>query len=377
MNSTPFSGPALSPVHYVVWKALPGGAELAVRHYLDRFSESRTLHAFSLRPTENVLYDDSKVRYHSGSPGRLGCYLAYYRYCRQYRKDIFHLMSIGPIVLLLTLLAGVRNPVYHIHGTIYWKKPYQRWYLKPAWVLAFRLFQVNFIANSRHSASIFRRDVLPVMPSVIYNGFDLEEFLKSRHARTGLHRMGYAGRLQPGKNADLVIRLFEEIAGDRPELELHIAGDGALRPALESQARNSPYASRIFFHGWIDDVASFFGSIDLFVFLSSFESFGNVLAEAMLTGLPVLTSDIPAFEEIYRGEKEFQLGRPDNYAQLKERFLEAVAAYPRLAQKAFQTGGYLIDTFDIRKHLDEIETLYKTIETYDLKRPHPHPSIAR
>jgi len=348
-------------VHYVVWKALPGGAELMVRHYLEEFSSRRVLHAFSLRPTPNVLYDGTKVSYHSGSQGQLGCYLAYFRYCRRNRKDLFHLMSVGPVILLLTLLAGVRRPLYHIHGTIYWKKPYQKWYLKPAWVLS-SWFKVTFIANSRHSATIFRRDVLPLMPGVVYNGFLLEPFLSKRHLRNGLRRMGYAGRLQPGKNADLVIRLFEEIAGGLPELELHIAGDGALRPTLETQAGNSPFADRIHFHGWVEDIAGFFSSLDLFVFPSSYESFGNVLAEALLTGLPVLTSDIPVFEEIYRGEKDFQLGRPEDYPMVKERFVKAVSEYPQLAQKAFGLGDHLRNTLDIRKHLTEIENLYQAID---------------
>ena len=376
MDSSTLQKTAFSPVHYVVWKALPGGAELSVRHYLDQFSPKRTLHAFSLRPTENVLYDGSKVNYHSGSPGQLGCYLAYFRYCRNYRKDIFHLMSVGPIILLLTLLAGVRKPVYHIHGTIYWKKPRQKWYLKPAWVIS-SWFGVHFIANSHHSANVFRRDVLPLTPEVIYNGFSLEPFLAERRTRTNLKRMGYAGRLQPGKNADLVIRLFEEIAGDHPELELHIAGDGALRPALEEQARKSPFSSRIFFHGWVEDVAGFYGSIDLFVFLSSYESFGNVLAEALLTGLPALTSNIPVFEEIYQGEKGFQLGLPDNYPELKERFLKAVSKYPQLAQRAFQLSNHLQKTFDIRKHLTEIEGLYLAIEQNGQKSPTGHPKAAK
>ncbi|MCB9284864.1 MAG: glycosyltransferase [Lewinellaceae bacterium] len=345
-------------VHYIVWAAQPGGAELSVNHYINGYGDRRELFAYSLRNLDNTLYDDTKIHFQKGGAGQWQCYLQYFRYCRQYRDEIFHLLSVGPIILLLTLLAGIRNPVYHIHGTIYWKKWYKKWYLKAAWTLS-SLSKVTFIANSRHSASIFHRDVLPVNPQVIYNGLEIGPFEKNRSQRTALRRMGYAGRLQPGKNVHLVIRLFEEIAGYYPDLELHIAGDGALRPSLEAQAQAGPYADRIHFLGWVQDVASFYGSIDLFVFLSAYESFGNVLAEALLTGLPVLTSDIPAFEEIHQGEKAFLLGDPDDYPTLKERFLDAVAQYPALAKKAYHLSESIQDVFDVQNHLEAIETLYE------------------
>ncbi|MBK7410541.1 MAG: glycosyltransferase [Saprospirales bacterium] len=256
------------------------------------------------------------------------------------------------------MLAGIRNPLYHIHGTIYWKKWYKKWYLKTAWMLS-SLAKVTFIANSRHSASIFRREVLPIEPQVIYNGMELTPFLENRSMRKGLRRMGYAGRLQPGKNVDLVIRLFEEIAGDYPDLELHIAGEGALRPSLEAQAARGPYADRIHFLGWVQDVASFYGSIDLFVFLSAYESFGNVVAEALLTGLPVLTSDIPAFQEIFQEEDAFTLGAPGDYQALTLRFKDAIIQYPSLAQKAYQISEKIQEVFDIQNHLKAIEMLYE------------------
>lgn len=351
-----------TPVHYVVWRSEAGGAELSVRHYIDRFSRSRTVHVFSLRASENEIYDGSKIQFDHGADSDWACYRKYFRYCRQHRSDVFHLMSTGPVILLLTLLAGVRKPLYHIHGTIYWKKPIKKLYLKTAWWLA-SWFKPVFVANSKHSAAIFRRDVLPVQPKIIYNGFDVRQFLEKRTQRNALRRMAYIGRLQPGKNTDLVLRLFLEVAGDHPELELHFAGDGALRPALEAQAQASPYNNRVFFHGWMEDVAAFYGSVDLFLFLSAYESFGNVLSEALLTGLPILTSNIPVFEEIHGGERAFTLGDPAGYRELKANFLKAIADYPYLARRAYVLSDRIKETFDIEHHLAEIEHIYEQTES--------------
>lgn len=348
-----------APVHYVMWRISRGGAELMVNQYIDSWAKKRPLYAYSLRPMDRGVYDESAIRLQEGPSGTLNCYRAYFHYCRQHRKAIFHLMNAGPIILLLTLMAGVKNPIYHVHGTKYYKKKYDYLYLKPAWLLSRYFFRVTFVANSEYSASVFRDKALPLKPKVIYNGFEVERFSAHQKLRKRPRRLGYAGRLHQGKNVEVVLRLFNEVAGEFPELELWIAGDGPLRPALEKEAEESPYRDRIKFLGFIDDIPAFYGAVDLFVFLSAYESFGNVLAEALLTGLPVLTSDIPVFREIHGGEKMFILGDPRNAVALKRQFLKALECFPELAQKAIATGKRIRENFSLEQHVQAIGALYE------------------
>ncbi|MFN0013929.1 MAG: glycosyltransferase family 4 protein [Saprospiraceae bacterium] len=349
----------LTPVHYVVWESLPGGMESYISHYTDRFYAQREMHLFSLRPAGNGLHHRLDDHFEEGSDNNWACYTRFFRYARKHRHDLFHLMNSGPIILLLLLLAGGRNPVYHIHGTKYWKTWKDKLYLMTAWRIA-SLFRMRLVANSGYSADIFERDVLPVRPKVVYNGFDLSRFLEKRWLRSRLRKIGFVGRLAPGKNVHLVIQLFEEIAHNNPEVELHLAGIGRLDAELRQQARQSPFADRIQFHGWQDDIASFYQSMDLFLFLSAYESFGNVVPEALLTGLPILTSNVPVFEEIHGGERAFCLGNPENYTEIRENFLQAIADYPALAQKAYDAAERLKGLFDIETHLKEIELTYET-----------------
>lgn len=346
-----------TPIHYVVWRSQPGGAEALVKNYLERFSDGRESFLYSLRDSENEISNLAGLQFSSGHDKNWRCYLRFFNYCRKYKDHLFHLVSTGPVTLFLALLAGVRHPVYHIHGTIYWKKRTDKLYLQAIWLLI-AFFRVHFIANSKYSASVFQRKVLPVNPKVIYNGFHTDGYLQKRTKRTGLRRMAYIGRLHPGKNVELVFRLFEELASAIPELELHIAGDGMLRQPLESWAAKSPYGRRIVFHGWVKDMPSFYASVDLFVFLSAYESFGNVLAEALLTGLPILTSDLPAFEEIHGGESAFILGSPDKYEVLKNKLFQAISSYADLSQKAYELSEQLHQTFDMDTHLSAIEEVY-------------------
>lgn len=352
----------MKPVHYIQWQIGPGGIELSINHYINHLSAQRKLYAYSLRKIDRNIYDESGITVTEGGKSGWRLYADYFKYCRKYRKDIFHMHNGGPVILLLTLLAGVQNPLYHIHGTIYWHNFVQKLYLKPIWVFIRLLLtwrKATFVANSKYSAGIFSKKALPVQPTVIYNGLDVQNFLKNKSLRTELQRMAYIGRMYPGKNVDLVIRLFEEIAGDWPKLELHLAGSGSLQGELEAQAQKSPYSDRIKFLGYVKDITSFYGSADLFVFLSAYESFGNVVAEALLTGLPTLTSNIPVFEEIYGEEKDFILGDPANYEAVKQKFLKNIQDFPNLARKAYDLSDSVETQCSIENHLRQIENIYE------------------
>ncbi len=354
---------AATSIHYVLWRIGIGGIELGINHFVNEYAERRKLHVIGLRATENSIYDESKITVTLGGNLPGNAYINYFRYCRKNRQDYFHLLNAGPIILLLTLLAGVKHPLYHIRGTVYWTSVLQKSYLKLAWILSWLLAKmtgsIHFICNSKHGIGIFQNEVLNIPLQLIYNGFEIEDFLSKRHLRTHLKRMAYIGRFNPGKNVHLVIQLFQHFAATDPELELHLAGDGPLRSELEAQTAESPYRDRIFFHGQVQDIANFYAAVDLFLFLSAYESFGNVLAEALLTGLPILTSNVPVFAEIHDGEKDFLLGDPRDYPTLERNLAKAIKNYPYLAQKAYKKSDFIREQFGVKKHLREIEMIYE------------------
>lgn len=346
------------PIHHIVWRFTMGGAELTVQHYARAFGNEQELFAYSIRRPTHDIFDGLRIKTAVGEDSNWKCYWKYYQYCRKYKSHIFHFHNAGPIITFLTLLAGVKNPIYHIHGTIYWHSDFQKKHQKFFWNVV-SWFKVNYLAVSRHAAHIFTRDVISEEPNILYNGINTEPFLAKSHRRVQLKRIGYAGRLYDGKNVDIVIRLFEEVAEAYPELELHIAGDGPLRGALEEQASQTAFADRIKFLGFISDMPSFYSSIDAFIFLSAYESFGNVLAEALLTGTPVLTSDVPVFKEIYGEEEDFILGDFRDYESVSKNFRDRLANYSTLAEKAYAMIETIQEQFSIEKHLSQVKKVYE------------------
>jgi glycosyltransferase involved in cell wall biosynthesis len=93
----------------------------------------------------------------------------------------------------------------------------------------------------------------------------------------------YVGRLSPEKRVDWLADVFE--AG--LDVRLALVGDGPYRPALELQFADRPVVFTGFLNG--DDLYKAYASADLFVFPSKNETLGNVVLEAMASGLPVIT----------------------------------------------------------------------------------------
>jgi glycosyltransferase involved in cell wall biosynthesis len=92
----------------------------------------------------------------------------------------------------------------------------------------------------------------------------------------------YVGRLAVEKRIEWLRPVLEAL----PQVCLAIVGDGPLRPTLEKQFAGTPTVFTGYLRG--DDLAAAYAAADLFTFPSANETFGNVVLEAMASGLPVI-----------------------------------------------------------------------------------------
>jgi glycosyltransferase involved in cell wall biosynthesis len=100
----------------------------------------------------------------------------------------------------------------------------------------------------------------------------------------------YVGRVAKEKNINLTIQAYQTMQATIPDLKMMIVGDGPERIHLQ---KTHP---EIHFSGMRrdDDLARHYASGDLFLFGSTTETFGNVVTEAMASGLLVMAFDYAA-----------------------------------------------------------------------------------
>jgi glycosyltransferase involved in cell wall biosynthesis len=102
------------------------------------------------------------------------------------------------------------------------------------------------------------------------------------------------GRLAKEKNVSLVLSAYQSIKAKLPTAKLVFVGDGPMRRALEEACPEAHFAG-VRKH---EDLAAHYASGDLFLFPSLTETFGNVVPEALASGLAVLSYANAAAQEL-------------------------------------------------------------------------------
>jgi glycosyltransferase involved in cell wall biosynthesis len=123
----------------------------------------------------------------------------------------------------------------------------------------------------------------------------------------------HTGRLAREKNYGLVIRAFDAMRAANPRCRFVVVGDGPLRAML---AARLPYVR---FTGFVDraTLAAHYASGDIYLHASMTETYGNVAAEALASGLAFAGYDYAAAHELVRhGENGLLLPPGDESAFL-------------------------------------------------------------
>ncbi|MCK0769387.1 glycosyltransferase [Chromohalobacter canadensis] len=101
------------------------------------------------------------------------------------------------------------------------------------------------------------------------------------------------GRLTAQKDYPTLLKAFAALRAHR-DARLVILGEGELRDTLEAMVARLGVAEDVAFLGFVDNPYAWMRQASLFVLSSAWEGFGNVLAEAMACGTPVVSTDCPS-----------------------------------------------------------------------------------
>ena len=134
-----------------------------------------------------------------------------------------------------------------------------------------------------------------------------------------------------------------------------IYGSGPLSQALTEKIRSSGAEEYITLKGYRSDIERVFRDADLMLFLSEYESFGNVVVESILCGTPVIASDIPAMREIFRDYPVF-LVSPDE--DLPGQIADRLRDYSRLAEAVKAAEMNFRERFSEKAYINSLDKIY-------------------
>ena len=121
---------------------------------------------------------------------------------------------------------------------------------------------------------------------------------------TDIHKIVNVGSLKPQKNHELLINAFSDLSDKYPHMQLYIYGEGQLRTRLEEHIKRLGMQDKIHLPGACSDVHDQIKNAAMFVLSSDYEGLSNALLEAMMMGLPCISTNCSSLPEIIDNFKQ-------------------------------------------------------------------------
>lgn len=311
-------GAQLKVIHAIFgspWDKLAGGGQLTVHRLASAMaSQGHNVHVlYSTRedgPSEQVGYTlhITRPRYLRLVPGdfiRQGQYLAQ----MLDREHFDAVIGYGENAFSFASIARRRCVPFHMvflsshlpHST----SPF-RWKDLEYWLLRRTLLSADEI----HAVSLYSKSILTAAfgaqwtKNIRVNCLGVDPIwatvapLTTEQGKT--FRLVTWSRLEPGKGIEILLEVVSVLRKANIPAEIAIIGEGSLRWRLARMAMHIGVSSSVIFHGALppEEIVTKLSRSHVAVFATERESFGLSIAEAVVSGMPVVAPSIGAIPEI-------------------------------------------------------------------------------
>jgi len=151
-----------------------------------------------------------------------------------------------------------------------------------------------FVNSEPYREAWIARGAIPSRLRILPRGLDVQlfnharrdsDFWTKRGAKQGVTVILYVGRVSKEKDLDLLVPLMARL-GEANAL-LAVVGDGPYRAELQEHLPGAIFTG--YLHG--EELAAAYASSDVFIFPSTTDTYGNVVMEALASGIPCVVSD--------------------------------------------------------------------------------------
>jgi len=247
----------------------------------------------------HIQYDDRHRK-----TGMLKALPLLWKHIRRAKPDIVHCNLFDDSLpgLIAARLAGIRTRVLTRQDTGF------HWMHAPRWVALDRWnnsLATRIIAISEENRSFILEHEGAVAEKVdlVHNGIPPERFTKQDTSTMALLRsrfgvephhivFGSVARFIAWKGHRHIVGAAKTIVQQVPQARFLLCGQGAYEQEVRAMVQAEGLSDHVVFTGRIEphDMASFYGIMDVYLHAAVLEPFGLVYAEAMMNGVPVVST---------------------------------------------------------------------------------------
>ncbi len=209
-------------------------------------------------------------------------------------------------------------------------------------------------------------DNYPLNRSVlITNGIDAKKIINTKPPKALLGIKAdrivgiYIARICKGKNHKLLLQSWVRVVECYPTALLILIGDGPLKFEYEELCKHMGIKDNVFFTGSVPNAADYLSIADIGIFPSESEGFGLGLCEMMAAGLPVIVSNIPAFQSIIRNGNNGLFFETYDSKDLSNKIINIIANKKMAVELGKKAQEDVFNNFTIDIMLDKYKELYK------------------
>ena len=204
---------------------------------------------------------------------------------------------------------------------------------------------------------------------LIHNTIDLEEIrqkaeesnpYKENGSKQGCIRLVTVGHLQPVKGNDRLLEAVTQLKDEKYNFHLTILGEGPERHALEKYVREHNLDSYVAMPGHINNPYPYIKNADIYVCPSRSEGFSTAVSEAIILGLPVISTRVSGADEMLGEQNEYGI-ICDNSAEGIYKALKQMLEEPQIRKHYAQQARQRSSMFQPEKTAGDVEQLIDEI----------------
>jgi glycosyltransferase involved in cell wall biosynthesis len=303
--------------------------------------------------------------------GQVGARLLYFSWLAiKERPDVlvgFHLLVNGLFVVFLARLIGAKSvyicgggPIEVQGGGIKTEnRIFNRIGQVDLFIEKLLLKSVNamslVVTMGTSAIEYFKEKGVTATCEIVPGGFDNDIFCPDVNVEKK-YDLILIGRLSEVKRVDRFLHAIKLAKASRPDISAVIVGDGPDKLPLEKLAQELGLSEQVAFTGWQNNVAFWIKQSRCFVLTSDSEGLSQALIQAMMSGLPAITSNVGDLGDLLKNNVNgylINILQPENFS----------TAFVELLSEKRVLGKFSVDAFESTKKfsVSEVELKWNNI----------------